>query len=155
MKSKKGGVSIAIVLLVILTLVLVISSLVLLSGRSKEVIEGLGRAFIVENIYSQKEVINFNIQNLVDMSAKEADSKEQFIDNFNTNLEKYKNANGDYIIPELIQLENQLDVNGVVLNNGFEIPFDIKIETKDLENGISIEYSYKKTFINKYWVSEL
>ncbi|MEM3074796.1 MAG: hypothetical protein QW727_02545 [Candidatus Pacearchaeota archaeon] len=150
-KSKRGGVSLSVILLVILTSSLVAFSLFLFQTKITKFESNIGKSLILENTYSSKEIINFNIQNIVDISAKESKSKEEFINHFKENLNKYKNVKGEYIIRELSQLENQLFIDKIVYDshlNKFEVQFEIKIETNNVENGLFVDYIYTKTFIN-------
>ena len=98
------------------------------------------------------EEINFNIQNIVDRSFENSNSKEEFIDNFKLELEKYV-IDGKFIIPELSQLESQLNSDSVVFSDkGVEVSFEIKVQDK-VGNEFLVDYKYTKTFINKHPVS--
>jgi len=152
LNNKRGGVSISIVLLVIFTLVLVISSLTYFTTRSSGITKNLGNSFILERVNINVEEINFNIQNIVDRSFENSNSKEEFIDNFKLELEKYV-IDGKFIIPELSQLESQLNSDSVVFSDkGVEVSFEIKVQDK-VGNEFLVDYKYTKTFINKHPVS--
>ena len=151
LRNKKGDI--AVTVLTVLTLVFVILTLFLFNIRDKDMNIEIGRNFVIDEILSKEEIINFNIQNIVDMVSKDANSKENFINNFKVELGKYKDSNGRYFISELEQLEEQIVLENVVYENGkFSIDFNILVEKEVLKDGkrdVFISYEYKKTFINK------
>ena len=58
-------------------------------------------------------------------------------------------VDGKFIIPELSQLESQLNSDSVVFSDkGVEVSFEIKVQDK-VGNEFLVDYKYTKTFINK------
>lgn len=140
--DKKASSAISIVLIVILSLALVISTLIIFLKRADNS-EFQVLSSIAGNVNLKKEIINFNIQQIFNRVSENSDSKEAFIDNFNNELNKYI-RNGEYIIPELSQLKDQLDEVSYSTEK-ISVDFIIEIHEK-AEDGSFINYKYTETF---------
>ena len=162
--NKKGGVPIAITLLVLATLLLTSFSLVYFAKKSTTNNKKIYSNGISEEVYSKAMLLDFYTQEITDKAAKKTISsgdisKENFIDNFNNELNRYKLENGKFIIEELAQIENRLNQDNVIIqdkNNGkeFSVTFDISIYKEISDNGkikkpVSINYTYTKAFTSK------
>jgi len=147
--DKKAGVSIAVVLLVIATIILssfAIFSFITKQKNVEEVIYGNS----LQGVYAKESLLNFYIQEIGDRSAKGVSSEANFISNFKIELERYKDADENYLLSELGQLNNQLNEESIKLeNNQISANFDIEIKDKTLRDGkeiLSASYKYAKTF---------
>jgi len=150
MKSKKAGAPIAIVLLIVATLVLVSFTTFIFLTRQQNAHEIIYIGRISEEVYAKENLINFYIQEILDKSSKNANAIQEVLDNFNSELNKYRGLNGDYLISELGQLSGQLNVDNFKLeDNKVSVSFKIKIDTKVLKDDkklMSASYIYTKTF---------
>ena len=151
LNNKQGTASIAIVLLVLLTVVLLTTSLFYFIIRDKRDTQSVYAPSFLKEIYFNEANINLYVQQIVDESSKNADSKAVFIYNFKKNLEKYKDKDGNFIVFELGQIDTQLVEKNIELvsNNHFKIKLDFVL-SKELLNQdkkiFSAVYSYSKVF---------
>ncbi len=152
LKNKKAGMEISVVLLVIATLVL--SGFVLLTfyTKQKSMQEKIYATKFLEDIYSKEEIVNFYINNVLENSVKDfnkEDGEVKLILNFKNELNKYK-INNNYIIPELAQIEKQVNEEHIKIeDNKATAEFQITLEDKVVENGkaiFSAVYTYDKKF---------
>lgn len=141
--NKKATMSISIVLLVLATLILSIFALFTFNLRDNEAREIVSYASYLEGIYAREEIINFYIQGIID--DIEVKNKEEFISKFKQELGKYKDKQGDYLLSELSQVEEQIKEENIDIAEGkLKITFNIEIE-KNTEN-LDVAYAYKKSF---------
>lgn len=154
MKNKKGGMEISIVLLVLATLILSTFALYTFYTKQKSMQEKIYITKFLEDIYSKEEQINFYIDNILEKSAKDfnkEDSEEKLIENFTRELSKYK-INNNYIVPELAQIEEQVNEEHIKYdkdNQKVTAEFQITLEDKVADNGkelFSAVYTYTKKF---------
>ncbi|MEM3112911.1 MAG: hypothetical protein QXI33_00610 [Candidatus Pacearchaeota archaeon] len=156
-KNKKGGVPLSIVLIVILTIILLSTSLVLFLSREKQFSNSIYSTSILNDIYVRENMLNYQIQNLIENSLKNANSEEEFIESFKNQLNSYKNLQGVYLNPDLAQIEKQLnerDKTRVSFQNQgdikiISISFNIYLNNELLDRDKKVfntEYSYLKNF---------
>ncbi|MFA6023009.1 MAG: hypothetical protein WC781_02900 [Candidatus Pacearchaeota archaeon] len=130
--NKKGdGVPIAILLLVLATITLTTFTLFVMIQRNNQISGDIYSSKIFEDLTAREKLIDFYLQDLVSNSAKNAGSVEIFINNFNSNLDYYRDQNGKYLFGELEQFKGKLAEKDVSLVNGkFSIGIPIKIDSK-------------------------
>ena len=126
-KRQKRGMSISIVLLTILTLVLVVTALLMFNLRSKRLEEKLYVSRGLDRVYARAAIFDFYLNEILDKIGEDASIEE-----FNTELEKYKDDDGDYFIKELEQVEDK----------NFEILFEERVFIKK-EKFLDISYNHK------------
>ena len=150
-KSKKGTSSIAIVLLVILTLILTITALFYFNVKEKEFNKQINSARLLKDLSSQEELINFYIQDIVERAAKEVSSEKEFVDKLNKEISNYKFSDGSFAILEFSQLEEQVTEQNVKLENNeasanFEILIVDNIADEKGVELVSKNYIYIRNF---------
>lgn len=147
MKNKKANIS--IVLFVFMTLVLAGATLFIFNinkGKIETRIQDYG---FLNSVYLKENQMDFYINNILDDVIKNFDVNEggeKFIENFKIELEKYKQADGSYIVKELEKVNEQ--INTLVfdsVNKRIIFNLDIRLDEKPNES-IEIAYAYKKTF---------
>jgi len=149
-KNKKGVMSIAVLLLVLATLVLVIYSLFVFSIRSNSVQEYITSGVALEELYSRAVMLNFFLDDI----CYNVGSGGNAISEFRAGLNQYKDSNGAYItsIPyDLSQIESQLDGSHISYNGGLlKVNFNITmISTSyfaDLSKGREFEVNYNYNY---------
>ncbi len=152
--SKKAGVPIVIVMLVLLTIALIMTALVSFSLRNNQVSKNIYGHTFLDDVYAKEKLINFYIQEITDKSVEGIDSEEHFISNFKTNLASYKDNNGLYVLNELAQVESRLNNDNVELiteGEGKKILLNLQliISTEFKEDGerrIMVSYTYTRVF---------
>lgn len=140
-QTTKGTTSIAIGLLVLLVLILTTTALFYTLTKQKQIDEQIASGSSIENLYKEKAEFNFYLRNIVEQSAKSANTKEEFIENMKKNIEKYV-AEGKYI-NEFNQIINQLENAEIIFSDEKSITFEISITSKD---DIEATHTYTKTF---------
>ncbi len=140
MKNKKA-MSIAVVILVFATIFISGLCLVAFSLR-KNNLDNLSSTSLGD-IYRVESILNYNLRKIVDESFEPGMDKEQFIIKFKESLNEYKSG-GNYVIPQLSQIESQLD-NAIVENNRVSLPLDLKIEGF-VDEDLYVSYKYTKVF---------
>jgi len=120
MRNKKADTSIVILVL----LVLMVSGLALFvfnvnDGKINKKISDLS---VIEQVYVKADVIDFYLTKIIGKVGKDASNSA-----FNAELDKYKNAYGNYIVPELSQAKDK--------------NFEIKLELE--EGDLKIVYTHK------------
>jgi len=164
-KMNKGG-DIAVTLLVVMAIVTAgAASFIFLTSSSKL----LGKVYDsrqLDNVYAEEEKLDFYISEVmnaavsktlneviqekgaeIDRESEEFKEsfKEKFVSNFLEELNKYKNEDGSFEDPELLQFEQQMKIENVQVENGKVISsFDILIKIE--EDEILSVYTYIKTF---------
>lgn len=140
--KKKKAMSISIVLLVLATLVLSSFALFTFYTREKKIQEEIHITRFLENIYSREEQINFYINEAMENAAAKSQDENEFIDTFRQELNKYKD--GGFIIPELGQIEAQIDDAVEVGEENATAEFQITLEEKG--EIFSASYTYTEKF---------
>ena len=158
-KNKKGGVPLSIVLIVILSILLLATSLVSFVLRDKNFESTIYSTSVLDDIYSREAILNSQIQNMVDNSFQGITSEEDFISNFRTQLNSYKDPEGVFLNPDLKQVEEQLLVEKVKIEKVdnvikiFSITLNIDLKKdlviKDNKKVFEADYKYIKTFESK------
>jgi len=156
--NKKGGVPLSIVLIVVLSILLLATSLVSFVLRDKNFESTIYSTSTLDDIYSREAVINSQIQNIVDNSFQGISSDEDFINNFKSQLNSYKNPEGVYLNPDLKQVEEQLLVDKIKIEKdnsiikkvsiNFNIELNKELNVKE-KKVFEADYKYIKTFESK------
>jgi hypothetical protein len=143
-KDKKADIS--ILLLVLMTLVLAVSVLAMFYSNTSNSGAQIKDSRFLDLVYSNEMKTNFYINEIMDKSIVDIKGdKLKFIENFRNELLKY-NVSGEFIVPELSQLEPQLNENNIRLNDGIIfIKFSVKID-KNFNDGAMVSYLYVKEF---------
>lgn len=147
MKGKKA-MSISIALLVVLTLVLTSVSLFYFNSKQKTNAETIALSSVIDEVYIRGALVNYYVQDILEKSVEDfyyENGTQVFIDNFLSELGKYKNENGIYIVKDLEQIENQLIEENIDLNSS-DVVLSLKIKLIGSREKISIEHNYKKDF---------
>lgn len=148
MKNKKG-MELAIPFLVLMTIILVTSTLFVFNLNSKSVGTKIGDYGLLDDINIKEKQINFYINDVVENTISEIqkgkDVKTQFIENFNKELNKYKNGEIFYV-KELEQLQSQLNTDKIKIEDKkISIVFKIEIG-EEFPDKMTVIYSYEKEF---------
>ena len=151
MKNKKS-MSISIVLLVIASLVLSGVALFTFYAQKDKLQAKIYTINFLDETYAKEEIINFYLQNIFDNAINGLSTgwtQEQLIENFSEELNKYK-INGEFIMPELSQLESQLNSENLYIENGKIVAkFGIDLENQAVQNKeilFSVKYHFEKKF---------
>ncbi|MDD5193570.1 MAG: hypothetical protein PHF67_03200 [Candidatus Nanoarchaeia archaeon] len=147
--NSKRSMELSIPLLVLVTIVLVISALVVFNFNSRGVASKIGDYTLLDDMNIKEKQINFYINDIVENSIsgilKGSDVKVQFIDNFNTELNTYKNGD-EFYVKELGQLKSQVNSNNIKIN-GTKVSIVFRIEIgKEFSEKMTGVYSYEKEF---------
>lgn len=149
LQDKKAGMPIAIMLLVVATLVLVIFTLYSFNVSKNKFGNSIYMTGFLDDVYSKEAMINFYIKSIVE-NIESPSSAGDFASKFRQGLERYKN-NGEYIAPELKQVEEQAVSENVKNENGeYSITLSLKIEDNVKISGeelMSASYVYTKSFV--------
>jgi hypothetical protein len=147
LKNKKANISIT--LLVFMVLVLSIATLFILSISNEAEKSEMNHFIFINYIYIEKAKFDFYIQDIIDNSIKGIETKQDFIDNFQDELERYK-QDGKYIIPEIRNIESQVKEENIeIKNNELIINFEISMKKEfynDETDLRQITYNYNKEF---------
>lgn len=143
---KKQGMSIAITILVIATLVISTLALFTFIIRQDSIKEQIYITGFLENIYSKEEQINFYINDMVD-NAVSASGKnvELFMQEFKKQLDNYKNKEGKFFVEELSQLESQIREENIEINED-KLLIEFEVTIQEEEEIFSASYTYEKKF---------
>ncbi len=148
MIKNKKAMSLAVVFLVLATLVLTVFSLFVFNMRADNLSKPIELA-ILEGVYAKEDSVNFYINEIIEKSVESGISQDSFIINFLAELNKHK-INGEYVVPELSQIEEQADKNHLKVENGkATAEFKINLEEKVITNKkelFSAIHTYNKKF---------
>ncbi len=171
--NKKGG-SIAIGILVFLTLFILVTTLFYINTKHSELSEDFVENNKLAQVYNKEEAINFYIQDLVEKAASEKNSKEDFISSLKGYLDKSQVVRRDitteqrktiveeesvWIFQELEEIEEQIKKENVELIknsrgeiDGFKLNLEIKLTSEDFRiwEGESEKYDFVKSVEYKY-----
>ena len=156
-KINKKGMSLAIVLLVIATLVLVSTALITFYVREKSYEDKIAAAGFLQDVYTKEAKINFYAYNVLENINSENKAKEDIIKEFRNELSKYKESDWEFILDRNGALQKYKESDWIftikeddVKINPISIPLIInitKIVKDDKGNEIfSATYVYDKTF---------
>ncbi|MFH1710873.1 MAG: hypothetical protein ABH840_01015 [Nanoarchaeota archaeon] len=149
--NKKGGMSMAILLLVFGTLILCTYTLYSFNTRSKTFDDTFVVSQAIGSVYSGEKEINFYVQSIINTIDNPSDEAD-FINKFSEELDKYK-VNGKLYPPELEQVKKQLIIENIVKDNGkFGIKLAILLSGSEKVDNVerySVSYAYEKTFFIK------
>jgi hypothetical protein len=148
-KNKKGGTPLDTTLLVIMALSLSVGTLFVFYMHSGFVSSKIQDSRFLDEIYNRENKINFYINEMMGKSIlkvkNELDPVPEFVEYMKNELGKYK-TNGTYLMPELIQIENQINAENIQSIDG-NIIFSVNINLKQDLDKFSSNYDYNKRFI--------
>lgn len=166
----KKGASISIYLVVILTLVVVGTIIFYAMISEKNLQANFKSGYVLDEIYDREFLVNFYIQDIMDHSIKGIETERDFIDNFNSNFEKYKIYGGldidgeskekwPFLADENIQIisdiqrqVNEDNIELIIVDGniaGVRLNLDITLNDyymEDEEVVFSAIYDYEKVF---------
>ncbi len=150
MISRKKA-DVAITLLVFMVLLLAGATLFIFVSDSAKKDNSFANVGLLGEIYAKEEQINFYMQDITDKAGSESQTKEEFIANFKSELEKYKNPDGSYVLEEFNFIEFQIKEENFNLYDKtkiFSARFDISIKETigDASNSFFVNYDYEKEF---------
>ena len=146
MVNKKADV--AITLLVVMTLVVAGAALfIFITSPADEENIKINTYKYLDGINEEATRINLIVQDIVEKSASGISTEKEFIDNFKKELNKYKDKQGSYVVPELEQVEEQVKEENIELDkdNG-KISLELEITIKNEISDFSALHTYKKKF---------
>jgi len=135
-KNKKGGMSVSIVLLVVLTLILSVVLLGAFSSQSRNTSEDFGHYLYLDSLKKDARVLNFNLAKSLD-AALISDDFEGTLDSRIELMEELFDDSNFVILSRDIEIDAE----------SYEAVFEIVVSLR--EEGFSADYRYTKTFINK------
>ncbi|MEK6935381.1 MAG: hypothetical protein AABW67_01200 [Nanoarchaeota archaeon] len=150
MNTKNKKADVAITLLVLMTLVLAGATLFIFNINQGKVETSIGDYSFLNSVYLKENQIDFYVNNALDEVIKNFEvnsGKDKFIEEFKTELEKYK-VDGKFIILELEKVEEQVQTDKFVFDSvGKKIilKLDIRLDEKPSKD-MTIAYAYTKTF---------
>jgi len=151
LKNKKG-MELSVLFLVVLTLALCGFTLIYLSIRESKIRNELYDVGYMEEIYSRESRINFYIDSIMEeavIGINENSNKQEFVQTFKIELNKYKTDNG-FILYELNQVEEQLvDENIEIDSEKAKLNLNINIQNDFLKGDkevLYVSYNYEKSF---------
>ena len=140
--NKRGDIS--ILLLVIMTLILVGATLFIFNINLGKFETELVNIKSIDSVYVAENQISFYVNRALEDSIQKDISLDNLILNFETELGKYKDKQGNYFVKELKEIEER--VGEIKIENN-KIIFDLKdILIIRNSNRVGITYLYKKTF---------
>lgn len=99
----------------------------------------------LNEVYIKKDLINFYTKNIFEKSVGENLGDKSFlVDNFMSELKKYKDKENNYPLEELNQLEFISEENFDITDNSVIFRINLRIEKDDLD--IKVVYSYEEKF---------
>lgn len=152
-QNKKALMSLAIVLLVFATLVLVIFSIYVFNFRQTGTIEAITSFKEVDALYADSELLNFYLRDI----CSKISSKTDPVAEFKNELQNYKLDSGEYVFPILYQIESQVDAEHIWISNNGEliVEFDsifkktFRIDEQDLLGANNAEYHFPFKYSRK------
>jgi hypothetical protein len=152
MKSgmNKKAMSIAIILLVVLTLILVTLSITYFILRERNLRETIHIPSELDALYARESEINFQLKRVFERATenfRREQGKDIFIRNFNSELDRYRES---ALSGVLSQIEIQLNPENVILTDeSLILELDIQLTTSKSIKGreiLDIDYNYTKRF---------
>lgn len=151
MKNKKADF--ATTLLVFLAVALSIAASFIFISSSGKIEARIIDARFLDAAYANESAINFYMQEIFDNAVKDfklEEGREKLIENFQTELNKYKGKDGNLLVPELAQIEGQINGENIKYDEKSKI---ISAEFKILiilapraDSALSVAYNYEKRF---------
>lgn len=148
----RAGTPIDVMILVFIALGLSAGALYVFYTNSNYVSSKIVDSRFLDTVYIKESQINFYIDEAMERSLVKIIDKQspvpEFIDNFKQELEKYK-INEIYIVPQLAQIENQINEENIKFIDGKIIfSFSVNIQ-QDFNGKFVVNYNYNKVFEKK------
>ncbi|MEK6885732.1 MAG: hypothetical protein AABX17_02090 [Nanoarchaeota archaeon] len=120
LKNKKSSMHISIVLFVIFTLVLAMTSIVAFNIKKNTVDSKINSGVEIQKVYSRAEIVEFYL--------REVSSKADSAESFRATFDKLKNSDGNYIMPEFLEIEKMIDSKHIVVEDKhLKIALDVNV----------------------------
>ena len=151
MGMNKKGVSIAIVVLVLMTLVIIGAILYIFITHSDKIGTEIGDARVLNDFYLRENEINFYAYNIMENAALKTGKQgklevSNFVKNFKEELNNYKDDKGVYIFDFLSVIENQVSEKNVVIKDR-KVSMNLGIKFSKDFGKLSVSYLYNKEFV--------
>jgi len=151
MNSKAATVS--IVILVLMTLFLITISIAYFISK-ENVSETIQTPNVVDKVYVQEALLNYHLQKSFDKSfagISLEDSEGDFVLRFKTELEKYKNSEGEWLVYGMKEVYENIKEDNVKIDSGnlilsLDISLSRLVQTGGIEK-IRVDYNYEKEFV--------
>lgn len=151
--NKRASTSLTILILTFLFIILIVFAWWTFQVRENNVKIQISEIDLLEKTYAEESKVNVYINEIVTNAGQNTfvggNVEQQFISNVKLELEKYK-AGESYILPQLMQFENQLKEENVKVNgDSVSIIARLQIQESINQDGfehLKIEYVYEKEF---------
>jgi flagellar basal body-associated protein FliL len=144
MRSKKGAVSIPILILVIMTLILTLVTLYSLASRKENDAKIMQVPSIIDQVYLDEASVNYHLQEIFDKTTenfKPEDGEGKFLEDYSREMQIYKK------MPISAHLET--NITDFFLNEEklvLTIEIELTKEKTNQEQEIFVKHTYEKTF---------
>ncbi|MFA5992406.1 MAG: hypothetical protein WC796_01725 [Candidatus Pacearchaeota archaeon] len=164
-KLNKRGMVLAIGVFVLMTMILIGAALFYFITEKSKIDKRFEGSSVLEEVYAKENLINFYVQDILDkaVQSKPKTSQELIIalkssiGSYNINnpnpltIEESQNPSKYFFMPELLQVENQIDFPDRVKiqNNKAFFTVDISLKKEIFYKGkknFDVTYVYTKTF---------
>jgi len=149
--NKKAANELATGFLVLMALVLTGASLFSFNTNLGKVEIEISDYVFINNVYLTENQINFYVDWMMENSIEKDITREEFIENFQEQLNFNKNADGNYTLKELKQVEEQIDQIKI---EGNKVILDLSLPIIKNFDDVKITYLYKEKFEKDLVVSE-
>ncbi len=153
LKNNKKAMSIAITFLVLFSIAIMVLILFYLNLQKQDAKEKITIFNTLDKVYIESNLLDYYTEKIFKSSGsnfKPSNTKSEFIIEFLSNLNEYKNSEGIYFVPGLKQIEAQINEENILLNSSrLKLKLNINSEKCLLKDGkkiIDIKYTYSKTF---------
>jgi len=146
MTNKKANITIPV--LVLMTLMLAGATLLIFNINQGKIETNIGDYSLLNSVYLKENQMDFYINDILNEVIKIFDvneGKDKFIEKFKIELEKYKQADGSYIVKELGKVNEQAD-NLIFDSANKKIILNLDIRIDETNQDMNIAYAYTKTF---------
>jgi len=161
--NKKGDI--AITVLVVMAIVTAGAASFIFLSSSNNLEETIYNSRNLDNLYSGGDKLNFYVNEVMsaavsrtygeiinengNLDRASTESKEnfrtKFVPIFLEELGKYKNKDSSFVFPELLQVEEQMNKDKIIIENG-KVFLTLDMVVRIEEDGLISQYSYRKTF---------
>jgi hypothetical protein len=146
--ARKQGMSISIVLFVIMVIILFVTAITLFYLRNKTFNGDVQSSKSSDDVMYKKVLLDFYLTQISNQT-----DKNQPIASFELGLQKYQLKSGNYVIPELAEIEKQVDDKHILVQDGkLKVNLNLTLISQmlDPKNQMvsdSTKYDYKFSYI--------